>query len=128
MDLFAASDLADWQHRINASARFAEAAAGWSGQLLLVERANDVTRTSWVVVDHGRCTAARIGADSDADVADYILEASPSTWRDLIMAKSTPIVAALRGQLSLRKGSVMGLLPHAHAAAELLAAAAEGTL
>jgi putative sterol carrier protein len=128
MDLFSPTGIADWRRRINASDRFADAAAGWSGRLLLVERQSHTTRSSWVVVDHGRCTEARVGTDADADVADYVLAASPTTWHDLVTAASTPAVAALRGHLSLLKGSVLALLPHAHAAAELLAAAAEGNL
>lgn len=128
MDLFTPAGVAEWRRRINASARFADAAAGWSGRLLLVERESDATRSSWVVLHDGCCTEARVGTEADADVADYVLAASPTTWHDLVTATSTPAVAALRGHLSLLKGSVLALLPHANAAAELLAAAAEGNL
>ena len=54
------------------------------------------------------------GADDDA-----------STWADLIAARVTPATAAMLGKLHLIKGNVMALIPHASAAAELLAAAAE---
>jgi putative sterol carrier protein len=76
------------------------------------------------VVGHGRCAEARVGLPSDELTADYILSASPETWSDLIAARHTPAAAALLGRLTLLKGSVMALIPHAGAAAALLAAAA----
>lgn len=81
-------------------------------------------RSAWVVVDHGRCTEARQALPSDELSADYVLSASAGTWSDLTAARLTPASAAMAGRLHLLKGSVMALLPHAQAAAELLAAAA----
>lgn len=69
---------------------------------------------------------ARIGLPSDELSADYVLAASADTWLDLITARHSPATAALLGRLTLLKGNVMSLIPHAKAAAELLAAAAEG--
>lgn len=125
LDLFSATGIAAWQDRLNQSAAFAAAAKSWVGRLLLIERQDDgVNRRAWVVVGHGRCAEARIGLPSDELAADYILSASPETWSDLIAARHTPAAAALLGRLTLIKGSVMALIPHAGAAAALLAAAA----
>jgi putative sterol carrier protein len=121
-DLFAAADILAWQHQLNHSAEFQEAAASWRGRLLLVDTAAEHTRSTWIVVDHGRCTEARNGTAADAADADFVLAASATTWASLMNATITPSQAALAGKLSLRKGSVMGLLPHARAAAALLAA------
>lgn len=127
VDLFSASGISAWRRRLNQSSAFAEAASSWTGRLLLVEH-NDrgVRRSTWVVVGQGRCAEARIGLPSDELSADYVLSASPQTWMDLITARHTPATAALLGRLTLLKGSVMSLIPHAKAAAELLAAAAGG--
>lgn len=128
LDLFSASGIADWQQRLNHSAAFATAARSWGGRLLLIERSDvGASRSAWVVVGHGRCAEARIGLPSDELAADYVLSASPETWTDLVTARHTPAAAALLGRLSLLKGTVMSLLPHARAAAELLAAAAAGS-
>lgn len=127
IDLFSASGIAAWQKRLNRSPAFAEAASSWTGRLLLVENnASGVSRSTWVVVGHGRCVEARIGLPSDELSADYVLAASADTWLDLITARHSPATAALLGRLTLLKGNVMSLIPHAKAAAELLAAAAEG--
>lgn len=126
MDLFSPSGIAVWRKHINDSERFAEAAKSWTGRLLLIETEDTGPgRKTWVVVDSGRCTEARIGGLPDEAAADFVLAAAPGTWVDLVAARTTPAAAALKGRLSLRKGDVMALIPHAKAAAELLAAAAD---
>jgi hypothetical protein len=128
-DLFSASGISSWRDRLNQSSSFAEAAGSWAGRLLLIERTgNGTTRSTWVVVRDGRCVEARVGLPSDEASADYVLSASPDVWLDLVTARHTPATAALLGHLTLLKGSVMSLAPHAKAAAELLAAAAGGSL
>ncbi len=126
MDLFSPDSLRAWQERLNSSSAFASAAADWSGNLVLLESsAGGDERSSWVVVNRGRCDEARAGRAGDRDSADFILAATPDTWRDLATARTTPAAAAMLGRLKLLKGDVMALVPHAKAAAELLAAAAE---
>ena len=124
MDLFSTPGIAAWQQRLNSSERFAEAAKSWSGKLLLIEKtdAGD-DRTTWVVVGDGRCVEARSGSGPDHADADFVLSANADTWSDLVTARTTPATAALLGRLHLLKGDVMALIPHAKAAAELLAAA-----
>ena len=48
-----------------------------------------------------------------------------TTWLALIAARTTPTMAAMTGRLHLEKGDLFALIPHAKAAAELLAAAAD---
>ena len=128
MDLFSPSGITAWQQRLNASDRFAEAAKGWSGKLLLIEKSDaDNDRSTWVVVGDGRCAEARVATTSDEANADFVLSANAATWSDLVAARTTPATAALLGRLHLIKGEVMALIPHAKAAAELLAAAADTT-
>jgi SCP-2 sterol transfer family len=128
VDLFSPAGIAAWQQRLNHSPAFAQAARSWAGRLLLVENHDGgVSRSTWVVVGHGRCVEARVGLPSDELSADYVLSASADTWVDLITARHSPASAALLGRLTLLKGNAMTLIPHAKAAAELLAAAAEGS-
>ena len=127
MDLFSATGISAWQDRLNRSAAFTEAAGSWAGRLLLIEAGADgAARSTWVVVQDGRCVEARAGLPTDEPGADYVLSASAETWIDLVAARHTPAAAAFMGRLTLLKGSVLSLIPHARAAAELLAAAAEG--
>jgi hypothetical protein len=126
MDLFSPSGIVAWQQRLNRSPGFAAEAETWSGRLLLVETGDtESDRSAWVVVASGRCTEARSGIAADEAAADFVLAATAATWADLVAARTTPATAALTRKLSLRKGDVMSLIPHAKAAAELLAAAAE---
>ncbi len=125
-DLFSTDGVALWQARLNASPRFAEAAADWTGSLLLVEGSEAAagSRQTWVRVGGGRCLEARTAVPGDADRADFVLTASPHTWGALVAAQTTPARAAMTGRLRLTKGELFALIPHARAAAELLAAAA----
>lgn len=125
-DLFSIDGAARWQRRLNTSSSFAAAAHRWTGSLLLVEEEEGVTpaRCTWVRIDAGQCLEARLGESSDSANADFVLSASPRTWDALAAARTTPATAALTGQLKLTKGEVLALIPHARAAAELLAAAA----
>jgi putative sterol carrier protein len=125
MDLFSPAGISAWQSRLNQSPAFADAAKSWSGRLLLIETDDaGAARSTWVVVDAGRCTEARTGDARDDAAADFVLAAAPTIWSDLVAARTTPATAALKGQLTLQKGDAMSLIPHARAAAELLAAAA----
>lgn len=125
MDLFSAAGISAWRHRLNRSPSFAEAAKTWTGRLLLIETDDaGQGRSAWVVVENGQCIEARPGRTADEAAADYVLAATPSTWSDLVAARITPAGAALTGRLALRKGDLLALIPHAKAAAELLAAAA----
>lgn len=121
--LFTPDGIARWHQHLNDSTRFAEASAGWVGTLVLVERDAEPIRHTLVRVDDGRCTAARVGSEADVAAADFVLSASGSTWNALVGGHTTPTMAALTGKLHLEKGDLLSLIPHAKAAAELLAAA-----
>lgn len=130
IDLFSAGGVTRWQQLLNASTKFAQAAADWAGALLLIEQdePDGAIRRTWVRVGGGQCLEAREGRATDVEAADFVLSASAKTWHALVAAETTPAMAAMTGRLTLAKGEVFALIPHARAAAELLAAAAEDPL
>ena len=123
--LFTPEGIARWQAHLNGSAVFAESAAGWVGTLVLVASDVEPPSHTLVRVDDGRCTEARTADVADRDPADFVLSATTTTWLALIAARTTPTMAAMTGRLHLEKGDLFALIPHAKAAAELLAAAAD---
>jgi putative sterol carrier protein len=123
--LFTAEGIERWQQHLNSSAVFAEAAAGWFGTLVLIASDTDLRAHTLVRVDDGQCTEARVAGPADLDAADFVLSATTTTWLALIAARTTPTMAAMTGRLHLEKGDLFALIPHAKAAAELLAAAAD---
>ncbi|MES2306690.1 MAG: SCP2 sterol-binding domain-containing protein [Gemmatimonadota bacterium] len=126
-DLFSVAGAARWQSLLNSSTRFADAAADWSGSLLLVEEEGaESLRRTWVRIAGGKCLEARPGDATDFEPAEFVLTAAPRVWQALVSAETTPAMAAMTGKLKLTKGEVFALIPHARAAAELLAAAAAG--
>ncbi|HET9134335.1 MAG TPA: SCP2 sterol-binding domain-containing protein [Gemmatimonadales bacterium] len=122
--LFTPDGIAEWQRHLNDSPAFREAAGDWRGTLLLVEDDDGARRETYLEVASGRCPVARVATVDDAANAEFVLAASPTTWADLIAARSTPITAAFTGRLRLVRGDLLRLAPHAKAAAALLSAAA----
>ena len=126
-DLFSADGIDAWRARLDASPHFAHAAAGWTGTLVLVEKADGrASRRTWIEVNDGRCVDARPASDADSARAEFVLAAGPDVWQDLVGARVSPAMAAMTGRLKLLQGDLMRLVPHAKAAAALLAAAAHG--
>ena len=123
--LFTPDGIARWRAHLDGSAVFAEAAAGWYGALVLIASDIEPQAHTLVQVDNGHCSEARIASPADLDAADFVLSATTTTWLALIAARITPTMAALTGRLHLEKGDLFALIPHAKAAAELLAAAAD---
>ena len=121
--LFTPDGIARWQEHLNSSAVFAEAAAGWVGTLVLIASDTEPPAHTLVRVDDGRCHEARTATPDDLDVADFVLSATTTSWEALIAGRTTPTMAAMTGRLHLDKGDLFALIPHAKAAAELLAAA-----
>ncbi len=121
--LFTPDGIARWHEHLNSSTRFAKASAGWVGTLVLVARDAEPSQYTLVRVDDGRCTTARVGSAADIAAADFVLSATGATWQALVGGQTTPTMAALTGRLHLEKGDIFSLIPHAKAAAELLAAA-----
>jgi len=126
--LFTPDGIARWQEHLNASSVFAEAAAGWVGTLVLIASDTEPPAHTWVRVDDGRCTEARTAVPADVELADFVLSATTPAWLAMIAGRSTPTMAAMTGRLHLDKGDLFALIPHAKAAAELLAAAGRDAL
>lgn len=123
--LFTADGIDRWRAHLDGSTLFAEAAAGWFGTLVLIATDIEPPAHTLVRVDDGHCSEARVAAPADLDAADFVLSATTTTWLALIAARTTPTMAAMTGRLHLEKGDLFALIPHAKAAAELLAAAAD---
>ena len=89
--------------------------------MLLVERSGAATeRSTYIAVDDGTLQASRTATTSDIANAEFVLQASVDTWRDLVTGKADLLPAALTGALRLERGSVLRLIPHAGAAAAML--------
>lgn len=118
-----------WRDTLNANAAYRRAAAAWEGAVALVMHPDGTlgipaTRAVFLDLWHGECRAARVAHDGDLATAPYVIEARAAVWRDLLTARSSPILALMTGKLSLTRGSIAALLPYATAANELVATAA----
>lgn len=120
-DLFTTDGLAAWRGHLSRSRDFAEAAEGWSGSLLLRDiTPSDEVRRAWILLDAGSLREFRLGTMDDEVRAEFVLAASTDVWDGLVSGERDLSKTALSGELRLERGSIMRLLPHARAAAELL--------
>jgi len=118
-----------WRDALNASETYRRAAASWEGAVALVmhpdgEAGIAERRTAFLDLWHGACRAARVASEADLAAAPFVIEGGAGTWRDLLSARTSPILALMTGKLSLTRGSVTALLPYASAANELVVTAA----
>ncbi len=121
---------------LRSSERYRKAAAGWEGAVVL--EWSDAPATAGATVpegggsgtsvgcgvfldlQHGDCRAARMASAADYDAARFVLSADLTAWRTMLDGAMAPTMAILRGKLKVQKGSVGALMPHAHAASELV--------
>jgi putative sterol carrier protein len=111
-----------WCEALNASEAYRAAAAQWEGSVALAVLGPDGSLGDAVYLDlrHGSCLAARAASPEDLAAATYLIEAQPATWRDVLAAQTSPVMALLSGRLKLARGEMARLMPHANSARELL--------
>jgi putative sterol carrier protein len=112
-----------WGAALNQSQNYRTTAAGWEGPLAAVVITEDGSPAAAVYLDvwHGECRAARAASAEDIATADFVLEAAPAAWRDLLGGKVAPVMALLTGRVRLARGDLARLLPYSAAAKELIA-------
>jgi putative sterol carrier protein len=52
--------------------------------------------------------------------AAFVIQGTYSAWMDVLSGKGAPLVMLTNGRLKLKKGALLGLLPHTRSAAELV--------
>jgi putative sterol carrier protein len=111
-----------WCEALNASEAYRAAAAAWEGSVALAATTADGSGGPAVFLDlrHGSCLAARAASPEDVAGATYLIEAQPATWRDVLAAQTSPLMALMTGRLKLTRGEMAKLMPHANSARELL--------
>ena len=108
-----------------ASDGFSQAARDWRG-LIVLRLTGDHREGDRRVLFHlrdGTCHEARAAGPEDEAAAAYVLDGSLVTWREVLSGGLAPLVAVLSGRLTLVKGSLAALVPHAAMARELAIAA-----
>lgn len=119
-----------WAEKLSASEAYRTAAQKWEGDVVLIIKPDDelgVTAKQSVYLDlwHGECRKARVGTEEDESEAAYVISASAARWKQILEGALDPILALMRGRLTVKKGSLASLLPYASAAKELVMAARE---
>jgi len=119
-----------WGAKLSASDIYRIAASKWEGDIVLVMDPDiglGVTKRQTVYLDlwHGDCRDTRVATEEDEREATYVISASAHSWRGILEGSLDPIMALMRGRLTLKKGSLASLLPYTSAAKELVVAARE---
>jgi len=111
-----------WGRELNASAAYRSAAADWEHSVALVLDDPDPAARRAVLLDlwHGQCRSARTATPDDLSEAGYVFEGNRAGWKQVLSGSGSPVMALMTGKIRLAKGTLMGLLPFAGAARELL--------
>ena len=115
-----------WGAALNQSQTYREAAATWEGSIAVVATDGSAAPPGAAVfldVWHGQCRGAREATGADIEGADFVLEASPAAWKQVLASQMSPVMALLTGQVTLARGELTRLLPYAAAAKELVSLA-----
>ena len=114
-----------WGAALNASELYRNVAASWEGSIVALAKDGNGEPPVAVYLDpwHGRCREARQATPADLDAADFVIEASPRAWRELLDGRVAPLTALMTGRIRLTRGEFGKLLPHAGSAKELVALA-----
>lgn len=127
--LFSSAWIDACAHAINHNDAYRRAATNWRWPLLL-QITHDDTRTTAIYLDlfKGSCRVARLATSADMAQAEFILEASETTWRNVLSGQLDPIAGIMRRQLTLTKGSLTTLAMHGATAKALIAAISQPSL
>ena len=111
-----------WGAALNQSQTYREAAATWEGSIAVVAHDPPGPPGPAVFLDvwHGQCRVARVATGPDVAGADFVLEATPAAWKQVLASQMSPVMALLTGQVTLARGDLSRLLPYTAAAKELV--------
>ena len=114
---------------INHNDAYRKVAVNWRWPLLL-QIIHDSPHATAIYLDlyQGSCRAARLATPADIAHAEFVLEASESTWRSVLSGQLDPIAGIMRRQLTLTKGSLTTLAMHGATAKALISAISQPTL
>ena len=126
MKVFGAEWAAAAQREINADEDYRAAGKRWTGGLALRQTDSDPGEEATVFLDlrAGECREARPASDADLEGSRAIVVGPKATWMRILSGDLDPMLALASGRLSLEKGSLVSLMPHARGARALLHAAA----
>jgi WS/DGAT/MGAT family acyltransferase len=115
------------QESINSSKAYKNASLNWkAGSLAFVMQPspkNGFTEAAAVLMDlhKGDCRSAHaLPLEEAQSKAAFIIEGSYRAWMRVLRGESPPLVMLARGDLHLKKGSLVKLLPFTQSAQELL--------
>jgi WS/DGAT/MGAT family acyltransferase len=115
------------QEEINHSEDYRDASTRWTaGSLAFVMEAAsdhgfDAPAAVWFDLYRGVCRSARALSGQEAmREAAFVIQGAYLAWMDVLSGKGAPLVMLTNGRLKLKKGALLGLLPHTRSAAELV--------
>lgn len=117
----------DWasvyQTAINANPQYAITSKNWSHGVLAMAIIFDDNTNRAVCLDlaNGECLSAKsMTLDEVMADANFVIEGDVVTWKTVLNGDIQPLMAIMRGELKLSKGSIGKLMPFAKSAIELV--------
>lgn len=92
--------------------------------LVMNDGAAEFRRAALLDLWHGECRLAHTADSLDLTDAVYVFEGARATWRQILGAGASPVLALMTGRIKLVNGELGTLLPYAAAAKQFLELAA----
>ena len=81
----------------------------------------DTPAAVWFDLYRGVCRSAlAMSAQEAIRQAAFVIEGTYPAWMEVLSGNGSPLVMLTNGRLKLKKGALLGLLPHTRSAAELV--------
>lgn len=109
--------------QINGSAEYADAGAGWEGDVAIVIEAQPdrgLPGTVWALLElhDGACLGGGVVDEERGARAPFVIRASYSRWKDVILGDLDPIKGMMQGKLKVG-GDLPKIIRYARATNEL---------
>ena len=94
----------EWENRLNASESYAQAAANWEGDNLIVVLPDEnYKETTYIYIDlkHGKASGACLLKSPDEKKALFTSTAPFGTWRKVLEGRMDPIQAMFSNKIKL---------------------------
>lgn len=127
MVLFPSQEWAEiFQLQLNANSAYAEAAAAWEGDILLLvlpDVPGGMAPGVLLDLSHGQCRTARFIPDAQTTESEFVYQGRRASWNRLLHHELDPVKAILDGTFQI-KGNLAKAMRFTRAAKELVETAA----
>ena len=114
-----------FEEKINSNEEFKRTAHDWNSSLVLSMTSENTENFVFLNLQSGKCCEAKVAANSDLEIAEFIISANKESWQKILQGSLDPMMAVMTKKLELKKGNVGALIKNVEAAKVLIKTATQ---